>query len=477
MILIRGDEANQTKRNEIRKKNPLPQFPSLLRRGGPKGSGWLKTKTQLTNHKQTIMKHHIYLLLWLSLMLSLPLLGQLTNNVQLPTSINTTGNAPDASAILDVQSTSKGMLVPRMTAAQRNAISNPATGLLIFDTSTGDFCFYDGSAWQNLSTNDGYWLQGFGGGIYHDDPVSIGSPLNPLNYNLYVHQSDFGAGSAGIVAYRASTNTASDEGTAWTNGGVTAAVEGISSYGNNYSAAVYGSSGLNYSNSAAVLGTNLEADVFGALAFRDDSSDLWAGYFDGQVRIKQQQSGRAISFENHNDNNNWTLGISAVTDNLYFFYNDVLMSSIRDSDGVYVVNSDRSLKTDIEYLGSVLPKITQLKPAKYYYKSATDAPQKSHGFIAQEVQQIFPELVHEHEDGKLALAYDDFAILSIQAIKEQQAIIEAQNTKIANQDAKIESQAQKNDDLKAEVESQNQKIGNLEQRLAKLEALLTNSTK
>ena len=48
---------------------------------------------------------------------------------------------PNASAMLDVTSTTKGVLVPRMTQAQRNAITNPATGLLIFQ-SDGTKGFY-----------------------------------------------------------------------------------------------------------------------------------------------------------------------------------------------------------------------------------------------------------------------------------------------------------------------------------------------
>ncbi|MCB0517665.1 MAG: hypothetical protein H6577_00750 [Lewinellaceae bacterium] len=80
------------------------------------------------------------------------LTAQVTNNLQLPTSINTDGSAPNASAMLDVQSNTKGMLVPRMTTAQRTAIATPATGLLVFDTTTGGFWFYNGTAWQNLST-------------------------------------------------------------------------------------------------------------------------------------------------------------------------------------------------------------------------------------------------------------------------------------------------------------------------------------
>ncbi len=69
------------------------------------------------------------------------LFSQITTNFQQPVSINTSGAAPLASAMLDVESTTKGLLVPRMTTAQRTAIASPAVGLLVFDTDKGDFYF------------------------------------------------------------------------------------------------------------------------------------------------------------------------------------------------------------------------------------------------------------------------------------------------------------------------------------------------
>ncbi len=67
-------------------------------------------------------------------------------------SINTDDSNPDSSAMLDVKSTDKGVLVPRMTTAQRNAINSPATSLLVFDTDEGSFYFYSGSSWVSLSS-------------------------------------------------------------------------------------------------------------------------------------------------------------------------------------------------------------------------------------------------------------------------------------------------------------------------------------
>ena len=60
--------------------------------------------------------------------------------------------SPNASSLLEIKSTTKGFLAPRMTIAQRNAIVTPATGLFIYQTnSTPGFYYYDGSAWKAVS--------------------------------------------------------------------------------------------------------------------------------------------------------------------------------------------------------------------------------------------------------------------------------------------------------------------------------------
>lgn len=57
--------------------------------------------------------------------------------------INTDGSATDASAILDVKSTDQGVLIPRMTATQRGSITNPATGLLVYQTDGTAGLYYN----------------------------------------------------------------------------------------------------------------------------------------------------------------------------------------------------------------------------------------------------------------------------------------------------------------------------------------------
>jgi len=103
------------------------------------------------------MKNRIYLLLF-TIMLFIGQ-GLFSQNV----AINTSGNAPHASAMLDIASTTSGLLIPRMTETDKNNIYLPATGLMIYQTdAAAGFWYFDGTAWaqiggggDNLYTADG----------------------------------------------------------------------------------------------------------------------------------------------------------------------------------------------------------------------------------------------------------------------------------------------------------------------------------
>lgn len=60
---------------------------------------------------------------------------------------------PDASAKLQIDATDAGILIPRMNSAQRNAISTPAIGLMVYDTDNKAFFYFDGATWKNVGSS------------------------------------------------------------------------------------------------------------------------------------------------------------------------------------------------------------------------------------------------------------------------------------------------------------------------------------
>ncbi len=86
-------------------------------------------------------------------------------------SINTNGNDPDSSAILDINvdnlSPKKGVLFPRMTIAERDSIPNPAVGLLIYNTDCNVFQYFDGTVWETIITDVNNISSASIGGITH----------------------------------------------------------------------------------------------------------------------------------------------------------------------------------------------------------------------------------------------------------------------------------------------------------------------
>ncbi|NPA43053.1 MAG: hypothetical protein GXO27_03375 [Chlorobi bacterium] len=92
------------------------------------------------------MKTKIFINAIVWLLVALPVRGQVA--------INSTGADPDASAMLDVQATDKGVLIPRLTTADRLNISNPAVGLMVYDADLNAFTYYDGNTWVFFSTVD-----------------------------------------------------------------------------------------------------------------------------------------------------------------------------------------------------------------------------------------------------------------------------------------------------------------------------------
>jgi hypothetical protein len=128
-------------------------------------------------------------------------------------------------------------------------------------------------------------------------------------------------------------------------------------------------------------------------------------------------------------NKKWNLYLDNNSD-FSMAYDGNLRAWIYDSDGSYHNSSDRSLKKNIARKTNVLQGLLKLQAYTYHMKTAEDDSPTSLGFMADEVEASFPELVVEKE-GTKSLCYDHFAVLSVEAIKEQQAQIEDLKSEVA----------------------------------------------
>ena len=87
----------------------------------------------------------------------------LSGNVFAQVGVNT--STPNSSSLLDIQSTTKGLLVPRLTNTQMNAVTSPATGLTIYNTDASSLYVFNGLTWNSKEdriaayANDGVAIQ------------------------------------------------------------------------------------------------------------------------------------------------------------------------------------------------------------------------------------------------------------------------------------------------------------------------------
>ncbi|MEI6410657.1 MAG: tail fiber domain-containing protein [Bacteroidota bacterium] len=178
------------------------------------------------------------------------------------------------------------------------------------------------------------------------------------------------------------------------------------------------------------------------LSARGDGS-VFIGMPSGVVtKTTIYQGDDGLFLQNNINSHSWEFWVNSLNGSLSL-YNDQL-GTVAPA-GTFAVNglytpSDSRLKRDIMAIpGGVLDKILKLKPVQYHYKSEkADAP-TSIGFLAQEVQVLFPEIVGETparngQSTYLSLNYAGIGVLAVKAIQEQQNQIES--LKKENEDLK-----------------------------------------
>src|SRR5688572_18427540 len=90
------------------------------------------------------------------LLLTLVLFNMLIDTNAQNIGIGTT--SPNASALLDLSSTTRGLLLPRLSTTQMFGIQEPASGLVVFNTNYNELYHYNGSTWRSL-INSSYWIR------------------------------------------------------------------------------------------------------------------------------------------------------------------------------------------------------------------------------------------------------------------------------------------------------------------------------
>ena len=129
---------------------------------------------------------------------------------------------------------------------------------------------------------------------------------------------------------------------------------------------------------------------------------------------------------------------------------------VKDANGTVIAgacSSDVRLKRDITPFPNLLDRIVRLRPVTFYWRTSVHPTQsfgsgRSFGLVAQEVEQVMPEMVTEDEQGYKAVNYSKLPLLILQAVKEQQAQIERQQQDLDAQQKQLQQQQREIDDLR-----------------------------
>ncbi len=377
-----------------------------------------------------------------------------------------------ASAALDVQSTSQGMLVPRMTTSQRTTIATPATGLLVFDTTLNQFWFHNGSGWQPLlsGASAAVWSTTGNAGINPAVNFIGTTDLQPLIFKQNGMLS-------GVLAYN---YTAFGSGALEVNTGGGNTAVGANACGNNVGGSENTCMGWNAMNQASTLSENT---AIGSWAGTDliGSQNTAVGAY---ALSNAQARNTAIGYDAgnswlHNDcvfiGYNAT-GTATRTNAIAIGYNRTVTannqvrignSSMTSIGGQveWTTLSDARTKRNVSANVHGLDFILKLRPVTYNYDAhATAALLKEDmrddhdgagphvaeadaatrqgrdeqgrinytGFIAQEVEQAAKEVGYDfsgvdapkNAEDLYGLRYAEFTVPLVKAVQEQQALIE-----------------------------------------------------
>ncbi len=369
--------------------------------------------------------------------------------------INSDNSAPDPSAMLDVKSTTKGLLPPKMTQAQRNAIVSPATGLTIFQTDAGPGLYYNAGtpaipAWSMAGSNTSQW-QTIGSDIYYNlGKVGIGTSTPDASLAV-ANISISGIATLGSFQIGPSNtyNLVYDNNEIQARSNGTGSTLYLQYWGGDISACASG--GTAYFNGPVSMYNNLTA--YGRIGIKTTPS------YDLHINSTDYSAEYIYSPYNGGTVTNIIAGGTAAGTWAFYAYATTAGYAGYFSGNIYCTGSylpsDEKLKENIHPLENALDKVMKLDVKTYSYKT-TEFPEMNLptgtqcGFTAQNIESVFPELVKVNPAKKeqpiefKAINYTGLIPILTEAIQEQQKELEAK-------DARIDQLQKQIDDLKAVV--------------------------
>lgn len=191
---------------------------------------------------------------------------------------------PHESAVLELSSTDKGLLLPRMTAAQRQAISPLTHGLVVFDTDSLEAYVYGSGGWNPMggsSSSSNLWSELAGIGVYYEESVGLGGfPFANHAATITADDED-----KGLYLYQSTGGTSTKHGAhIQVSNDATGTKYGIQSEVTMHSSSTAPSYGM-YSEVFQSSSSGSAVAVFGR-ASGSGSGLRWAGFFDGDVKIE-----------------------------------------------------------------------------------------------------------------------------------------------------------------------------------------------
>jgi len=403
--------------------------------------------------------------------------------------INTSGLPPAASAMLDVTSSNMGVLFPQVSIDSLKdvtSIANPANGLIVYNTvqpgvrndMTRGYYFYSTSAgsWVKIADNlnDNKWkdgglgvqlrdttdgvemMDGYTGSVINYNPkVKIlrkrdSVLLNSKNNMVVMVLSGVNRKTVPGWEFRQKTSIVFENnylvegntGGRQDNVAISAYTEntGTSQTTQTQGLAFYVTAPPHNTATADTPSLAMYRHNVGIGAYPTDINNVT----EGRVQITGFSNADQLSLRHPSSINlKWGLYVSSIDSSLNFYSNGSLRANIDRVTGVYSALSDRKMKKNIMEMRGVLGSVMKLPAYTYHYFDSENTDRRALGFMAQDVQPFFPELVYQRYDRDiskplLTMDYSGFGVIAIKAIQEQQKIIESQQEKINNLEVEIQ---------------------------------------